>query len=210
MLDNIKVLCHSSIKIGKEKIIYIDPFRIDGEYNDADYIFITHDHYDHFSKEDIYKIRKDTTIIIIPECLYDNVIETGFKKENILSVLPDHEYIVGDINFKTLPSYNINKQFHPKEKNYVGYIIYINNISYYIAGDTDITIENQKVKCDVALVPVGGTYTMTGKEAAKLVNIIKPKVAIPTHYDAIIGDKKDAEAFIELLNDNIEGIILIK
>ena len=89
--------------------------------------------------------------------------------------------MVKGIKFKTIPAYNTNKTFHPKENDWVGYIITINNIRYYIAGDTDITEENKKVKCDVAFVPVGETYTMDFKEAAQLINEIQPKIAIPIH-----------------------------
>ena len=102
-----------------------------------------------------------------------------------------------------------NKKFHPKENNWVGYIITIDEVRYYIAGDTDITEENKKVKCDVAFVPVGGTYTMDFKEAAQLINIIKPKFAIPVHYGSVVGSKQDATDFIKLLYPTIKGIILI-
>ena len=106
-------------------------------------------------------------------------------------------------------AYNIDKPFHPKENNWLGYIIEIDGIRYYIAGDTDITEENKKVKCDVAFVPVGGTYTMDFKEAAQLINIIKPKFAIPVHYGSVVGSKQDATDFIKLLYPTIKGINLI-
>jgi L-ascorbate metabolism protein UlaG (beta-lactamase superfamily) len=210
MLENVEVLCHSSIKISKEKTIYIDPFKIDKNYNDADLIFITHDHYDHYSEEDIDKVKKDNTIIIAPKGLYQKIIDYGFKENFIISVEPNESKVVSNIKFETIPAYNINKQFHPKANNWLGYIIEINGIRYYIAGDTDLTEENQKVKCDVAFVPVGGTYTMNYKEAAQLINKIVPKIAIPIHYGSIVGTTQDATNFIKLLNPNIKGIVLIK
>ena len=203
MLENIKVLCHSSIKFMKEQIIYFDPFKINENYNDADVIFVTHSHYDHFSEEDILKVKKAETKIVIPEDLYDKTTELGFEKENILLTKPNEEYEVNNIKFKTIPAYNVNKNFHPKANNWVGYIITLDNVVYYIAGDTDITEENRKVKCDVAFVPIGGTYTMTAKEAAKLVNEIKPKIAVPIHYGLIVGSKEDEEVFKSLVNENI-------
>ena len=93
---------------------------------------------------------------------------------------------------------------------WVGYIIEINNIKYYIAGDTDITPENKNIKCDVAFIPVGGTYTMDYKEAAELVNIIKPKIVVPIHYGEIIGTEQDALNFEKLLDEKIKCAILIK
>ena len=209
MLENIQVLYHSSIKINREKVIYIDPFKINNEYHDADIIFITHSHFDHYSEEDIDKIIKEETKLIVTKDLEQKVLEK-VKKENVICVQPEKNYLVVGINFETIPSYNTNKQFHPKSNNWVGYIIDLNGIKYYFAGDTDITEENKKVKCDVAFVPVGGTYTMTAREAAELVNIIKPKIAVPIHYGSVVGTTKDAEDFVISLNEKIEGRILMK
>lgn len=209
MLNNIEVLYHSSIRINKEKTIYIDPFKIDRNYNDADIIFITHDHYDHYSEEDIDKVINENTVIVIPEELLTKVLKKGINKNAIITVKPNQKYMVQGIKFETVPAYNTNKTFHPKENGWVGYVIEINEIKYYIAGDTDITEENKKVKCDVAFVPVGGTYTMDFKEAAQLVNQIQPKVAVPIHYGSVVGTKQDAEEFIKLLHTNVKGVILM-
>lgn len=210
MLENIEVLCHSSIRINKEKVIYIDPFKINKNYNDADIIFITHDHYDHYSEEDIDKVIKEDTTIVISKDLLKKLLKKGINKNAIIVAEPNKEYETQGINFNTIPAYNINKKFHPKENNWLGYIITINNVKYYVAGDTDITDENRKVKCDVAFVPVGGTYTMDFKEAARLINEIKPKIAVPIHYWSIVGTEQDARNFINLLNSEIKGAILIK
>lgn len=210
MLNNIEVLYHSSIRIKKEKTIYIDPFKIDRNYNDADIIFITHDHYDHYSEEDIDKVINENTVIVIPEELLTKVLKKGINKNAIITVEPNQKYMVQGIKFETVPAYNTNKTFHPKENGWVGYVIEINGIKYYIAGDTDITEENKKVKYDVAFVPVGGTYTMDFKEAAQLVNQIQPKVAVPIHYGSVVGTKQDAEEFIKLLHTNVKGVILMR
>ena len=210
MLNNIEVLCHSSIRMNKGKIIYVDPFHIEENYQDADIILITHSHYDHFSEEDIEKVRKADTIIYVTEDYVENARQLGFSENKIIGVKPNQTYYEGNIEINTVPAYNVNKQFHPKENNWVGYILKIDGIAYYIAGDTDITEENKKIKCDVAFVPVGGTYTMTAKEAAELVNIIKPKVAIPIHYGDIVGTKEDATTFVNSLENGIESKILIK
>lgn len=210
MLENIEVLYHSSIRINKEKIIYIDPFKINKNYNDADIIFITHDHYDHYSEEDIDKVINENTTIIIPDELLTKLLRKGINKNAIITVEPNKNYMVQGIKFETISAYNTNKTFHSKENGWVGYIIIINGIRYYIAGDTDITEENKQVKCDVAFVPVGGTYTMDFKEAASLINEIKPKIAIPIHYGSIVGTEQDAIDFIRLLHPEIKGIILMK
>lgn len=172
-------------------------------------IFVTHDHYDHYSEEDIDKIKKEDTIIIAPEELLTKLLRKGFRKDSIITVEPNKKYMIQGMKFETIPAYNTNKQFHPKENGWVGYIIEIKGVRYYIAGDTDITEENRRVKCDVAFVPVGGTYTMDFKEAATLVNEIKPKMAIPIHYGDIVGTKQDAIDFSKLLHPEIKCEILI-
>jgi len=210
MINGIEVLCHSSIRIKKERTIYIDPYKIEKAFNDADIVFITHNHYDHYSPEDINKVKKEDTIIVLTEDIKSEAIKLGIKEENIISVKPNQEYKIENISFKTVPAYNINKTFHPKENNWVGYIIKINDVKYYIAGDTDITEENLNVRCDIALIPIGGTYTTDYKEAAKLVNTIRPKVVIPTQYACIVGKKEDADEFSKLVDKEIECKILIR
>lgn len=204
MTDNIEVFCHSSIKITGSKIIYIDPFRIDKSFNDADYVFCTHSHYDHFSPEDIEKIIKEDTKLIVPKSMENEV-----KDYDVLFTEPDKEYILDGINFKTTYSYNENKAFHPKENLWVGYIIEIDNKKYYIAGDTDNIPEMRNVECDVALIPIGGTYTMDYKEAADLANSINAKIIIPTHYGSIVGNMEDGEKFKNLVK-NKEVVFKIK
>ena len=205
MLENIEINCHSSIKISKGKIIYIDPFKIEKESHDADIILITHDHYDHYSPEDIEKIEKQDTIIVAPK-----TVKALSKMMNVVLVEPNNTYEIQDIKIETIASYNIGKKFHPKENEWVGYIIEIEGTRYYIAGDTDITPENKQVKCDIAFIPVGATYTMTAQEGAELANIIRPRIAIPTHYGSVVGNREDGKIFEKLLNQDIECKILIK
>lgn len=208
---NIKVLYHSSIKIESNINIYFDPFKIEVASNDADVIFITHEHYDHFSPEDILKIKKENTIIVLPKNMENIALDLNFEKTNIVLVEPNQKYKLEnqELIFETIPAYNVNKNFHKKEMNWVGYILEIEGKRVYVAGDTDITEENKQVKCDIALVPIGGTYTMEAKEAAELVNIIKPKIAIPIHYGAIVGNKEDEKIFVENVEKDIECKILL-
>ncbi len=203
--DKITINCHSSIKISDDKVIYFDPYKIENKTNDADIIFITHDHYDHLDISSIKNIIKDDTTIVIPNTLSLEYL----NNYNCIRVIPNKTYNILNYEVQTIPSYNINKPFHPKENGWVGYIITVNNEKIYIAGDTDITEENKKVKCDIALVPIGGKFTMTYEEASELVNIIKPKIAIPTHYGLIVGSVNDGKKFKNLLDNSIECILLI-
>ena len=118
-MENIEVLIHSSIKIIGEKVIYIDPFKINKQYSDADFVFITHDHYDHYSEKDIDKVKKDNTIFIAPEKTVTKLLTKGIAGKNIISVLPNNDYEVNELKFKTIPAYNTNKAFHPKENGWV-------------------------------------------------------------------------------------------
>lgn len=198
----ININTQSSIKIDN---IYFDPFKIPNEPHDAKIIFITHSHYDHFDMNSIKKIENKDTLFIIPN---DIEILNALKDRNIVLVEPNKEYKIKEINFKTVPAYNINKPFHKKEFNWLGYIIYLDK-SYYIMGDTDLTEEACKIKCDHLFIPIGGTYTMNYKQASKLTNIIKPKIVTPIHYGTIIGDKSDSEKFKKLIKSDIKVQILL-
>lgn len=209
-MKEIKINCQSSIKIiDGEKNLYFDPFKIEKESHDADIIFITHDHFDHFDPTSINNICNEKTILVLPEEMKNMIDKTNISTNNLVTVSPNNNYSIEGIEVETIPSYNPNKQFHPKEKRWVGYILLLDEEKYYIAGDTDVTDENKSIKVDVALIPIGGTYTMTSKEAAELINTIKPKIAIPTHYGSVVGDPNDGEVFKSLLDQEIECKILL-
>lgn len=206
MEGDIKINAQSSIRLSnKEIVIYIDPYLIEKNVNDADYIFITHDHYDHLSIDDINKVIKKDTIIVGAESCFKSLEEFDNNK---VKVKPNNKYLVGNLNFQTVASYNTNKLYHPEKNEWVGYLIDFNNKKYFITGDTDINKENKQIKCDVLLLPVGGVYTMDYKEAAILTNLIKPKLAIPTHYQTVVGTKVDAINYTNLLDKDIESKIL--
>lgn len=182
-------LGHSAFRIEDGALqIYIDPFKLPAENPKADVIFITHAHYDHFSPEDIARIKKDGTTIFAPK---DVAYQIG---GTTISVVPGQTYSVGDLKIKTVPAYNLDKKFHPKSNNWVGYIITLSTGQrIYHAGDTDFVPEMRTIVTDVALLPCGGTYTMTAKEAAAAANVFKPRLLIPMHWGSIVGSKNDAE-----------------
>lgn len=208
MLENVEVLKHNSIRIKKSKTIYIDPFKIDTKYADADIVFCTHSHYDHFSLEDILLVARIDTYFVVTEDIKSSLQMIGIPEEQIITVKPNEIHNVNEVEIFTISAYNENKKFHPKKNEWVGYVINLDGIKYYIAGDTDNIEEAKKVECDVAFLPIGGTYTMDYKEAAELANTIKANVIIPTHYGCIVGEKEDAEKFKELVEKQVE--ILIK
>ena len=195
----ISINVHSSIRIETDKVIYFDPYKISEESHDADIIFVTHDHYDHFSIEDIKKIEKEDTVFVIPDCMYNLL-----GGENVITVLPGEKTMVEEYETLAIPSYNREKQFHTKEKGYVGYVVKIEDKWVYVAGDCDKNEDNLKVRSDIAFVPVGGHYTMDYKEASELINEIKPSIAIPTHYGDLVGEANCGEEFKKLVDKNIE------
>jgi L-ascorbate metabolism protein UlaG (beta-lactamase superfamily) len=186
-------LSHAGFKIKTNgKTIYIDPYEIT-DTEPADIVLITHSHYDHCSIADLLKIVKNTTTILATaDC---TSMFAGKVQGKMQLVTPNKILNVGGIDIETVPAYNINKQFHPKENGWVGYIINAKGTKVYHAGDTDLIPEMEKIKADVALLPIGGTYTMDAKEAAKACSIINPKIAIPMHYGKIVGTKASAEEF---------------
>ncbi|MBR2909838.1 MAG: MBL fold metallo-hydrolase [Clostridia bacterium] len=201
---DIEINSHSSILINKD--IYVDPFNITKK-GEAKYIFITHSHYDHFSPQDIQKIITEDTILICPQNMENEMSAYDNKK---VFVLPNQKYSVGDLHFETFASYNLNKKFHPKDNLNVGYIVDCDGEKIAIVGDSDNTEELQKIKTDVLLIPIGGTYTMTVSEAVLATKAIKPKLAIPTHYGSIVGDKNLGEEFEkQIAISNIKCKILI-
>lgn len=206
-VDNVKIFCHNSVMINASKKIYIDPFKIEENFNDADYIFCTHSHYDHYSEEDITKLIKNNTILFVTQDIYEQAINFIGDEKRVFCVVPNKEYDMDSLKIYTVPAYNINKKFHPREKGWVGYIISIDNVTYYIAGDTDNVPEIRDINCDIAFLPVGGIYTMDVEEAICLSEKINAKCIIPTHYGLIVGNKDDGEKLKKMVTKKVEVLI---
>ena len=211
MVDKIEVFIQNSIRIVSDfATVYIDPFQMKEELHDADYVLITHPHYDHFSPEDIRKVAKADSILVVPEKMLDKAQEVTGDVGKIETVKPGVYRELNGLEFETVPAYNLLKPFHPKSAEWVGYVLRIDGKRIYIAGDTDATKEAKAVKCEVALVPIGGTYTMDAKKAAELVNAIRPNVAIPVHYGSIVGKPADGDIFAQNVKDPIKVEFKIK
>ncbi len=202
--DRIDLFTHSSIRVRTDYgTVYFDPYQMKDEPHDADFILVTHDHFDHFSPEDIAKIQKEGTLIVVPAGMKEKAEKELPEGTEIRTVKPGESCQFGELEFETVASYNRLKPFHPKSAGWVGYILKADGGRVYVAGDTDVTREAEQVKCDIALVPVGGTYTMNAKQAAALINTIQPSTVIPTHYGSVVGTENDAVIFRDHVKPSI-------
>ena len=210
MTDNIKVFGQNSIRIiAGNKKIYIDPYQMKESPKDADIILVTHEHSDHYSPDDMKKVAGSDALLVMPESMKGKEAEAKRIVSRVEYVKPAEARTIDGLQLETVPAYNTNKQFHPKSNGWVGYVLNIDGTRIYIAGDMDATDEAKAVKCDIALVPVGGTYTMTAKEAADLINVMQPKIAIPVHYGSVVGSAADAQEFANNVKEPVKVEIKI-
>jgi len=206
----IKWLGNSGFLIKNSQIIYIDPYNIKEGLEKADLVLLTHSHYDHCSVADIEKIIKEGTRIVLTADCQSKIVR--FNVPIKLEVVePGQELVFGSTKISVLPAYNIDKLFHSKEESWVGYLLKMNHLLIYHAGDTDVIPEMQKLtgykqhgKKLIALLPVGGRFTMSAEEAVEAAKLIKPDLAIPMHYGSIVGTEEDAKEFCEMCEE--EGI----
>jgi len=196
-------LGHDAIRIDGSVVILFDPFQI-SVTKPADLILITHDHFDHNSPEDVAKIQKKDSVIVTDA---DSAKKLG---GDIKVVAPGDTVTVKGIEIQVGPAYNTNKEFHPKEAGMLSFIVTLDGVRYYHAGDTDLIPEMKQLDVDIAFLPVSGTYVMTADEAVQAAKAIMPKIAIPMHYGAIVGSEEDAKKFKKTLEGQVEVVILQK
>jgi len=197
MLDRIKWLGHSSVRIEAQKIIYIDPWKIKGGPK-ADLILVSHIHHDHLSPADIRKIQKEDTVIVASG---DAAAQLS---GDVRALKPGDKVTVQGVTVEAVPAYNIDKSYHPKSNQWIGFLLTVEGKTIYYGGDTDFIPEMKAIKADIWILPVGGTYTMTAKEAAEVINMIRPDVAIPIHCGDLVGTLEDAATFMQLCKTPVE------
>jgi L-ascorbate metabolism protein UlaG (beta-lactamase superfamily) len=204
-LTNVHWLGHDTFRIKTPAVIYTDPFRIKDKdaTEKADLILITHEHQDHCSAEDVKKITKAGTVIVTTPSCASNL------SGNVKVVKRGDTMEVAGVRVEAVPAYNMDKKFHPKEHDGVGYVITVQGLRLYLAGDTDRIPEMKGLKnINIAFLPVSGSVVMTEEEAVRAALDIKPDVAVPMHYGAVIGTRMNAEVFAERLRGKIEVVIM--
>ena len=196
-------LGHDGFRIDTEKTIYFDPYQIE-EGPEADLILISHDHFDHCSPEDVAKIQGEKTVIVTEK-------DSAKKLSGDVRVIkPGDSLTVDGVKIEAIPSYNTDKDFHPKGNNWLGFVVEIDGVKVYHTGDADFIPEMNDLEVDIAFIPVSGTYVMTSEQAVQAARAINPKVAIPMHYGAIVGEEQDAIDFKKALEGEIEVRVLKK
>lgn len=201
--EKIHWLGHDGFRIDSEKTIYFDPYQI-GPGPQADLILISHDHFDHCSPEDVAKIQGPETTIVTEK-------DSAGKLTGDVRVLKPGETLNLDgVKIQGVPSYNTDKDFHPRKNGWLGFVVEVAGIRIYHAGDTDFIPEMKDLRVDIALLPVSGTYVMTADQAVKAALAIKPELAIPMHYGAIVGSDQDALAFKNALKGKVDVLVFEK
>ncbi len=207
ILDSLHWSGHDSFRLEASKTVYFDPWKLAAKAPKADIILVSHEHYDHFSLEDIKLISSKDTVIVCDKTVAKQ-LQGKIACREIKTLAPGDAAEISGVKIKAVPSYNKDKTFHTKESGKLGYLVTVDGVTLYHAGDTDFIPEMKNYSCDIALLPVSGTYVMTADEAAAAALAIKPKIAIPMHWGDIVGSIDDARRFKKLLEGKIEVRIL--
>lgn len=209
IVNNVEINTQSSIRINGSKILYFDAIEKNIEMNDADFIFITHEHSDHFERNSIENVCNEKTVVVAPASMRSQILDMGLNEAKCRFFEPGENDTIDGIEICAVHAYNINKNYHPKDKNWLGYFVTMDGVRYYIAGDTDANEDVRKVNCDIAFVPIGGTYTMDWKEAADYILDTKPcKIVVPIHYGSVVGDQSYGVTFKNEIENKTNEIIV--
>ena len=197
-------IAHDTFRVAGSKVIYTDPFKV-VEEDQADIVLLSHEHFDHLSLDDLNKVCTPETTIVASSLCKEGL--QNVKAKDMYFIEPGMKQNVGQVAIEAVPAYNVNKfrepgkAFHPKEVQGVGFVFEMDGTRVYYAGDTDFIPEMKSIQCDIALLPVSGTYVMTVEEAAKAAQTINPKIAVPMHYAAIVGTDDDAKKFKSMVTN---------
>jgi L-ascorbate metabolism protein UlaG (beta-lactamase superfamily) len=206
MLDAFTWYKQSALKWKGGITVHIDPWGIPDGEEKADLVLITHAHFDHYNPDDFSKVIKDGSIIVAPEDVARDCLQSG----DVRAVKPGQTIEAAGFQVHAVPAYNIAEErleMHPRENNWVGYVVELGGTMTYLAGDTDHIPEMADIKTDLAFVPIGGTYTMDVPEAAGAIKEISPKLAVPYHFGFVVGSPSFGEEFVRAIAP-IEGVVM--
>ena len=183
---------HASFRLASEDtVLYIDPWKLSSAKADANLVFVSHSHFDHWSADDVTAISREDTTVIGPADVVESV--PGGR-----GLRPGERIESAGACVEGIRAYNVDKDFHPKANDWLGAVVALGGTRVYYAGDTDRIPEMDALsEIDVALLPVGGTYTMNAAQAAEACRAIGAKTAVPYHWGDIVGTEADAQAFVD-------------
>jgi L-ascorbate metabolism protein UlaG (beta-lactamase superfamily) len=197
LVDKLHWLGHDSFRLDGPPVIYFDPWQLSGDLPTADLVLVTHEHHDHCSPEDVAKVSGPATVVVCNA-------GSGSELPGAKTVRPGDRLLAAGVEIEAVRAYNVNKfrspgvPFHPREAGHVGYVITVDGVRLYFTGDTDPIPEMEDIDCDVALLPVSGTYVMTAEEAVEAARTLSPDIVVPMHIGAGIGSSDDGERFARM------------
>jgi L-ascorbate metabolism protein UlaG (beta-lactamase superfamily) len=214
LLEKLRWLGHDSFRYVGPPVLYFDPWRLDQDQPEADIVLVSHEHGDHCSPEDVERVSGPGTVIIANRTAAPSLRDVGLRAagppRDVRVMHPGETLVLGEVTVEAVPAYNITKYrspgvpFHPQSALHNGYVVTVGGERIYFAGDTDHIPEMASIACDVALLPVSGTYVMTAEEAAEAARTIGPRVAVPMHYGAgVVGTAGDAARFAALYKGEV-------
>ena len=205
LLESLKWFGHDSFLLQGSQTIYFDPWRLTGDLPQADIVFVTHEHGDHCSPKDVQAVSGSKTVIVASQTAAPQL------EGDVRVMRPGDTLTIGDVIAEAVPAYNLTKfrspgnPYHPRSALHNGYVVTVGGERLYFAGDTDHIPEMADISCDVALLPVSGTYVMTAEEAAEAAQTMQAKVVVPMHYGAgVAGTHDDAARFQVLYGGEVK------
>jgi L-ascorbate metabolism protein UlaG (beta-lactamase superfamily) len=172
------------------EVLFMDPFRVPASAGPADIILISHPHSDHFDRRAVSSLRGSRTEVVVPQ---------SSARAGLEGISAGQSLRIGNIGITALPAYNLSKPFHARQKGWVGYVVEVDGLRVYHAGDTDLIPEMKGLKPDIALLPVGGLFTMNAAGAAEAAGALGAVLAIPMHFNGLFGGRDAGERFARLL-----------
>jgi L-ascorbate metabolism protein UlaG (beta-lactamase superfamily) len=202
LIGKLHWLGHDSFRLDGPPVIYFDPWKLHGRLPIADLVLVSHQHYDHCCPEDVAKITGPQTVVVAnPGAAAD--------LPGARTIRPGEHMTVAGVEVEAVRAYNVNKfrspgvPYHPREADHVGFIVTVDGVRLYHAGDTDQIPEMAEIRCDIALLPVSGTYAMTAEEAVEAARAIGPQIVVPMHYGSGIGDDSSGRRFAKLYKGEV-------
>lgn len=200
-MDLLGVTCrwlgHAGIHLETDPSVVVDPFRA-RDPRPVDVVLVTHPHFDHLSLEDLEGfVGPSTRFVTVADAEPD--LAERWPDRDVDVVAPGDRVEVHGVSIEAVPAYNLDKNYHPRDAGWVGFVMGVDGVRLYHAGDTDRIPQMEGLDVDVAFLPVSGTYVMDVDEAVEAADVLDADLAVPIHFGATVGTDRDARRFVEAL-----------